>query len=132
MNKLMTEESWKAIEFFKPKEFGDWRNVAERLIFLCDKIRAVAGKPMHIRSAYATDGHTKNSYHYRGMAVDFYIEGLHVVDQFLLVSKFPDIGGIGLYDWGIHIDIGQPGRRWGRNKNGDYVALDWKYLRTFL
>lgn len=136
MMKKMTPEAWSAIEFFKPREWGSWEQVAERLIFIVDKIRAVAGRPVHIHSAFATTGHTDNSLHYRGLAVDLHIEGLHVIDQFILVSKFPDLGGIGVYPFwrqpGLHLDIGQPGRRWARNKDGAYIPLDWKFIRSLV
>lgn len=135
MNRCMAEESWSAIEFFTPEEnWGDWKQVNERLIFALDKARAVLGKSIVLNCAFENTGHNPQGYHPRGMAADIHVPGMHVVDQYLFFSKFPDFGGIGIYPFwirpGLHVDIGQPGRRWARNKSGVYVALDWAFLKT--
>jgi len=133
----MTEEDWERITHFRPSEkWGDWRKVAARLIYCLDLLRTAAGRPIIVHCAYETEGHTAGSYHYLGMAADIHIVGLHVVDQFLLASRLPDFGGIGAYPYwaapGIHVDIGQPGRRWARDANGTYVPMNWEFIRSLM
>ncbi len=135
MNRGMTEETWSAIEFFNPNEnWGDWHQVAERLVFALDKVRAVLGKPIVLHCAYELKGHNPNGYHPRGMAADIHVPGMHCIDQYLFFSKFPDFGGIGVYPFwdnpGLHVDIGQPGRRWAKNQNGMYIPLNWEFIKT--
>lgn len=135
MNRLMTEESWSAIEHFTPKEnWGDWRQMAERVIFALDKCRAILGKPIIVHCGFETAGHDPKGCHPRGLAVDIHVPKMHVVDQYLFFSKIPDWGGIGVYPFwknpGLHLDLGQPGRRWARNAADVYVPLDWAFLKS--
>lgn len=77
-------------------------------------------------------------YHPSGMAVDLHIVGLHVADQFLVVSKFDVFNGIGVYPWwnspGLHLDTRpvtsrlEPEARWGCKAKDIYDPLDWKFL----
>lgn len=65
------------------------------------------------RAIHCDSGHAANSYHYRGMAADFSIEGVPALDLAQAAERI-HIGGIGLYREGtrhIHIDTG-PDRRW--------------------
>jgi len=129
----MTKEDWKSVRYFTPDEWGDWGQVDRELIFLLDSIRHNAKKPVVIHCAYATAGHSEHSYHYRGMAVDFHILGMHVVDQFLLASQYSEVGGIGVYPYwrspGLHIDL-RPGRTmWGRTAKGTYLPLTWDFIQ---
>jgi len=87
--------------------------------------------PMVIHNAYATSGHSRDSYHYEGMATDFHFKtdaslqeqviklGWALLD--LRLSKFM---GIGIYpNWsnpGFHIDSRGIKQRWVR-VNGEYV-----------
>jgi uncharacterized protein YcbK (DUF882 family) len=80
------------------------------------------GLPWRVTSGYrpeevnAAIGGAQNSYHVSGMAMDFYVDGMHEKDVFRIIDKDWE-GGLGLYDRGgngwIHIDIG-PNRRWSQ------------------
>jgi hypothetical protein len=62
-------------------------------------------------------------------AVDFHFNTkTPLFDQFLFLTRYRDIGGIGVYPYwkkqGFHIDL-RPGRRayWMRNQDGVYKAI---------
>jgi len=135
----MIAEDWKRVRHFTPDEaWGDRRRVHRNLVFLLDAFRAFIGRPVVIHNAYAQNGHTDESYHYRGMAVDLHVEGLSVFDQFIEATRF-EFGGIGVYPFwnnpGLHLDIRPrsgafaPEARWMRTKAGVYVPLTWQNLK---
>lgn len=135
----MTDEDWAFAEpYFKPGEkWGDWRKVRRKLIFTLLAFRKFVDRPVHIHCAYELTGHS-GKYHPLGMAVDFHVEGMSVVDQFIALSRFDGFNGIGIYPhWnnpGLHGDIRpktdnfDPDARWIRDKKGNYLALTWQNL----
>ena len=92
-------------------------NVQARLLNLAEKIREYFGnKPMVTHSVCRCErrnteaGGSKTSQHLTGRAMDFHIKGLShelVYKQLLSVHNeyFPELRGLFLYDWGIHIDV---------------------------
>jgi len=56
-------------------------------------------------------GASKNSYHIKGKAADFHIDGVPMID---LYNKCISIGfsGVGIYDTWVHADVGDTIRRW--------------------
>lgn len=103
---------WDKVKHFEKKEWGDSpeKNVPV-LVYILDDIRNIAGVPVYIIEAFATKGHAEYSYHYTGLACDFYFKmgTITPIEQFLVISQFKDIGGIGYYpvhyhkNW--HIDL---------------------------
>ncbi|MCK9556087.1 DUF882 domain-containing protein [Candidatus Pacearchaeota archaeon] len=107
---LMTNENWKEIKYFKKTEkWGNPLKVHKLLIYGLDALRNYIGFPIGINCAYEKGGHTDDSYHYSGMAVDIYCKKLNVVDFYLAASRFDVFNGIGVYPhWnnpGLHLDI---------------------------
>lgn len=118
----------------------EWRN--DRAVPLCGEfevIRATFGGPIQIGSAFRTLTHNRSagsfdtSQHPHGLALDLWTpRGLGVLDFLDIViaaSRRPAgiIRGIGVYPWGIHIDIRKSNRiaRW----KGTRVAPEvWKRL----
>ena len=101
----------------------DWRDEGgrvEQLAALFEHIRAGLGrKPLRVGSAYRTAKHNadiggaEHSQHVQGRALDLARLKDCTVDEFhsrvqTLVDIGPYIGGLGLYKWGVHIDI-RPG-----------------------
>ena len=88
---------------------------------------------------YGVEGeHSKNSFHYTGMAVDLHFERykqlIKTTELFeFLVKEW--IGGIGVYPhWnapGFHLDIGPVGRMWYQNEKGKYLAIS-DYIQQFM
>jgi hypothetical protein len=86
-----------------------------------------------VHVGYAAGGHSENSYHYKGMAVDFHIktkltfsEQVGAIEAILVEFGVHLLTGLGIYpDWnspGFHLDKrGQKGR-WGRIGQ-QYTAL---------
>ena len=104
--------NWDDVRHFGPQEWGkDPDLVDERLVLTMDEVRAQAGVPVIVHVAWDDGGHSGNSQHYDGKAVDFHFgRGLSLVEEFALLSSFRAFGGIGFYpDWrprpGWHVDI---------------------------
>lgn len=93
--------------------------------------------------AYSTKGHSENSYHYRGQAVDGRLiekatgRVLSAFEHFVIAMKSP-FGGIGLYTWSkrgpfIHLDY-RPyfaeRKIWVCLKQGVYENLSENFIRS--
>lgn len=111
----------------------EWRALrAHPLAVEFEHVRATIGgfmgrpTPIHIGSGYRTESWnarikgSRGSRHIQGIAIDLWtpkaIGLLDFLDIVLIVAKRPGgrIRGIGVYPWGIHIDIREGGRiaRW--------------------
>lgn len=107
-------------------------NVSPRLLDLAEKVRSILQTPMIVTSGTrcvshnARVGGSPTSKHLQGLAMDFYCRTLSPTAVYNAVvkawhdGKLPELGGVGLYDWGVHIDVhhAQDGhlRRWDRRK----------------
>lgn len=95
------------------------------LIATLQNFRTLVGQPFNVLSGFRCNRHnldvggSPTSFHPRGMAVDIQTpNGLTVYGFFDRAQEFPWLGGIGIYDWGLHLDIG-PRRTWDkRTKKG--------------
>jgi hypothetical protein len=73
-----------------------------------------------------TGGHVTESQHFSGNALDLHIEGLTLLQQWVVASRVPSIRGLGGYpSWaspGIHADCRQTPERalWWRDASGSY------------
>lgn len=127
---------WDEIEFFDREEFrcqcnGRYCNgfhvePDETMVRICNEIRRRAGVPILIRDAggsglrcpqwnAAIPGAAANSYHTKGMAADLHPRGktpaqLHAIAEAVMAGMIPGRGGLGLYSWGIHVDVGKYSR----------------------
>ena len=136
LNKLTNEEFWKTITYFKPKEFSHPDKVSRQLIKNLDEYRKLVGKPIIIHSDYRP-GDTGQ--HGKGLAIDFHVKGMNLMDQFLFAERTNLFTGIGVYpDWnnqGLHCDIRTEAKsRWGCWKvNGkqEYFALDYEFFKKY-
>lgn len=53
----------------------------------------------------------QDSAHLYGMAIDIHCKG-DVKEKIIALAKKLGVGGIGVYSWGVHLDIAAPDRRW--------------------
>lgn len=109
---------------FKVREFAcqdgsDTIFISTELAQVLQKIRSRFGKPVTINSAYRTEVHNRaeggspTSQHKYGLAADIVVQGVAPMDvaryaETVLGSK----GGIGLYKWGVHVDVRAKRSRW--------------------
>lgn len=127
---------WDEIKYFTREEFrcqcgGRYCNgfhvePDETMVRLCNEIRRRAGVPILIRDAGGSGlrcpqwnatipGAAANSYHTKGMAADLHPRGktpaqLYDIAEEVMAEMIPGSGGLGLYSWGIHVDIGKYSR----------------------
>ena len=107
--------------------------VTQRIVKLAkymDGVRSFLGdRPIHITSGYRDPysnrrvGGARNSRHMYGDAVDFWVEGLDLVDVFYRLKKYHSRGGLAVGSGFIHIDL-RPGAaaRW-TYRGGPQVSL---------
>lgn len=135
----MNKEQWRTIQYFNPNEaWGDPARMDYELLLLLDSLREYIGKPIYIHCGYETEGHSENSYHYKGKAVDCHITGISLTDFYIAATRF-HFGGIGVYPiWnnpGLHLDTrpwgqGMPRSFWGAVRPKEYVALNENYFSS--
>lgn len=136
------ETDWTRVKNFERKE---WRTNPEKinseLIYLVDELASYVKTTFNpspiciIHVAYEDTGHSANSQHYLGFAVDLHFHGIPLLDQYLSAERFP-FTGIGIYPYwnnpGLHLDIRSvmsPYARWQRDRNGEYGKLDAEFIR---
>jgi hypothetical protein len=113
------------------KNFGNITKINGFLLNILDPLREFVGLPMGINAGYAPGtGHTSNSQHYVGNAIDFHFSkdpktGLFIsyrqqIDKvlgFLIDYQIADRCGFGIYPtWntpGFHLDCRGTKVRWG-------------------
>ena len=111
---------------FKLKEFSchdgsDVVKVDSDLIIKLQALRDIIGKPIVINSGYRTTEYNKKirgatrSQHIYGKAADIAISGVNPED---VAKKAEALGflGIGLYDWGCHVDTRKTKSFWKTDK----------------
>lgn len=110
--------------FCRDHRTGDIHSIDPHLILLLHHILQAleTNKLVHVVSGYRSamtnkslrqqsQGVARNSYHTKGQALDFYIEG-HSLRSLHKAALSLKAGGVGGYNQFIHIDTG-PVRRWG-------------------
>lgn len=118
---------------FKVKEFSchdgsDVVKIDSDLVILLQNIRYHCGLPVTINSAYRTPEYNKKiggasrSQHIYGKAADIAINGVEP----LSIAKFAEsngVLGIGLYDWGCHLDTRKTKSFWKTDKQIPVVSF---------
>ena len=94
--------------------------VKQELIDALQEMRDLAGYPIYVNSGFRCPTHNKtvggerNSKHLLGIAADIRCDELSPKELKAIaemVSAFRN-GGIGIYDWGIHVDTRGHRARW--------------------
>ncbi len=136
----MTKEQWEQIKCFSPKEkWGNPCKMSFELLKRLDALREFVAHRIIIHCGYSRSGHTGNSQHYLGRAVDFHIENMSLINQYLAAERFM-FTGIGIYpDWnnpGLHCDVRyksneSPQDRWVK-LNKKYVPLTENVIKKII
>lgn len=124
---------WDEIRYFRREEFrcqcgGKYCNgfpaePVEETVRLADEIRSRAGVPLKVNSGVRCKQHNAdaggvwNSLHLTGQAIDLApisgdisVARLQEIAEQVQVEKMPGRGGLGRYDWGVHVDNGKYSR----------------------
>lgn len=124
---------WDDIQYFSRTEFrcqcgGKYCNgfpaePAEETVRLADEIRRRAGVPLNVNSGLRCTQHNAdvggvwNSLHLTGQAIDLAPIGgnisvgrLQEIAEQVQAEKMPGRGGLGRYEWGVHVDTGKYSR----------------------
>jgi hypothetical protein len=110
---------------FSRKEFEcscgcGFDTVDDRLVDALEKVREHFGKPMVMHcicrcwKKNKDVGGAEKSQHLYAHAGDFHIDGVDNKEIYDFIDKevLPNTGGIGLYEWGVHMDIRHAKARW--------------------
>jgi hypothetical protein len=111
---------------FKVKEFAckddsDPIFIARQLPMVCQYIRTRVGKSVKISSAYrtaaknaVTPGAAEYSQHLYGTAADLLTPAGYTPKQLAAIAReiMPNWGGVGIYSWGIHVDVRETKADW--------------------
>lgn len=122
---LKAEGSRQITDHFRVYEFAcsdgsDVVFVSQALADILENIRVHFGKPVHINSGYRTvsynktvSGSSSTSQHCNGLAADIHVDGhTHQEVYNYACQLLGDHGGVGLYSWGVHIDVRADKSRW--------------------
>ena len=124
---------WGDIQYFRREEFrcqcgGKYCNgfpaePVEETVRLADEIRRRAGVPLNVNSGVRCTRHNAdvggvwNSLHLTGQAIDLAPIGgdisvarLQEITEQVQAEKMPGRGGLGRYEWGVHVDNGKYSR----------------------
>lgn len=123
MTDILRCENFKLAEFVRQGDTPGEREIMN-LIALANRLqlmRDIFAKPITITSGFRGPEHNQKiggsagSLHLLGMAADIQVQDMEPDDVF---DKLNDIwsGGLGLYDYHVHVDIGAR-RRWNKKTN---------------
>lgn len=121
----MTPDIWAKVKHFDPAvdNFGDPNMMEVDFIYMLEKFRIRVNAPVFIHCGYELTGHVEKSIHGDGRAIDGHVKGYDLLDLFLAAER-TGFTGIGLYDWGFHLDKRPgPAARWVKI-NGEYLAMN--------
>ena len=116
--RYLNEEVFEISKFMRDRISGKAIVIDTKLVdFLCE-LHEVSGsnQPYRLFSGYRTEntnkivGGKKESQHLRGRAADVALWDVPIKKLYIQARKLKR-GGVGLYDWFIHIDVGRP-RSW--------------------
>ena len=122
---LKAEGSRQITEHFRVYEFAcsdgsDPVFISTALVEILENIRQHFGAAVHIHSGYRTvsfnsslKDSSKKSQHMFGLAADLHVDDHSHQEVYNYACQLlGDHGGVGLYSWGIHVDVRADKARW--------------------
>lgn len=110
----MTGQLWQGVRgFSKGEKWGDPMMMACDIVFALEEFRGIlrkkySGASISVHCGYDTDGHATDSMHYQGLAVDFHVIGVPLLEVVRLAIESGLFDGVGCYpNWkspGVHVD----------------------------
>lgn len=97
--------------------------VRPELVDIAETIRDIWDRPMVVHSVNRCKVHNKNekgskgSQHIKGKAIDFHIDRIDIKElhkRMLGMFRKGEIRNLGLYDWGVHVDIRKRKHFWDK------------------
>jgi hypothetical protein len=107
----MQPEDWENVgKYFQKNSSYDFWGNADALdygiVYGLYNLRVYTKKPIYVHCG--CEPRLAGGWHPKGLAVDIHIEGMSLIDQFIVASRFPVFRGIGVYPWwnnpGLHLD----------------------------
>ena len=133
--------TWDNIKWFKSEEFDDrhkinlGKDMDMETVHRLDSLRGWVACPIIITAGYDSQGHSSDSYHYKGKAVDFIICSDMAMREQWQYIKISGFNGIGVYpEWkvdirgktfkgGFHLDTRDIPQVWRQVAKGEYFYL---------
>lgn len=126
---------WPGVDLWELKQV-----CRDELVVMAEYAYVRYGWICYVHEGFAYAGHTENSQHYLGLAIDLHFEKdgevVPLFDQFILSIRF-DWNGLGLYPFwdhpGLHCDMRQEGKLkeaalWWKDSDQVYKALNSRFL----
>jgi len=129
--------TWGSIKWFTDAEFDDSHGVNKgkdmdmETVHRLDSLRGWVACPIIITAGYDSQGHSTDSYHYKGKAVDIIIcTDMTMREQWQYI-KISGFNGVGVYpEWkykdfkgGWHLDVRDIPQVWRQVAKGEYFYL---------
>lgn len=114
----------KVSDHFRVREFAcqdgsDAIFISPTLVDVLEKIRKHFGVPVTVNSGYRSGPHNKKvggsatSQHQYGLAADIVAAGVDPKKVYdYACALLPHSGGVGIYSWGVHVDVRKEKSRW--------------------
>ena len=129
--------TWGDVRWFTDADFDDSHGVNKgkdmdmETVHRLDSLRGWVGCPIIITAGYDSQGHSTDSYHYKGKAVDIIICTEMTMREQWDYIKISGFNGIGVYpDWkykdfrgGWHVDTRDIPQVWRQVAKGEYFYL---------
>ena len=129
--------TWGSIKWFTDAEFDDSHGVNKgkdmdmETVHRLDSLRGWVACPIIVTAGYDSQGHSSDSYHYKGKAVDIIIcTDMTMREQWQYI-KISGFNGVGVYpEWkykdfkgGWHLDVRDIPQVWRQVAKGEYFYL---------
>ena len=129
--------TWGDVRWFTDADFDDSHGVNKgkdmdmETVHRLDSLRGWVGCPIIITAGYDSQGHSTDSYHYKGKAIDIIICTNMSIRQQWQYIKISGFNGVGVYpDWkykdfrgGWHVDTRDIPQVWRQVAKGEYFYL---------
>lgn len=121
-----SKDFWSTVKYFRREEFackcgkcgGFPVEPSEKLVRVLDKFREEVGLAVYINSGIRCKAHNaavggaNDSRHLYGDAADIRCPGKMPSELYNIAVRLLPDGGVGIYDWGVHVDTRGYRARW--------------------